>query len=62
MNYNRLDLLEHEKAELIRWKQMLPFRDWHAVKPEIAEFRCFDTERKANFYAKKHAPAAIYKA
>lgn len=62
MNYNRLELLEAEKAELITWKQRLPFRDWHGVKPEVAEFRCFDTKRKASAYAKKHAPAAIYRA
>lgn len=61
MEFPRTDLLESEKQELITWKHRLPFRDWYGVKPALAEFRCFDSKRKAMNYAKKHAPAAIYK-
>jgi Holliday junction resolvase len=61
-NYDRLELLESEKQELIRWKAILPFRAWFAVKAEHNEARFFDSLRKAKNFAKKHTPAAIYAA
>lgn len=60
MDYNRIALTELEKQELQHFKMWFPFRKWFGVKPEMAEFRCFDSQRKAKNYATKHAPAAIY--
>jgi hypothetical protein len=48
-------------AEARRMKAWTPFRDWHVVKPSNAPSECFDTKRKAVAYAKKHAPAELYK-
>lgn len=61
-NYDRLALLETEKAELLKMKQYAPFRAWFAVKPLIGEAHFFDSQGKAKTFAKKHAPAAIYAA
>lgn len=61
MNYDRFKLLESEIAEARRMKDMLPFRDWHIVKPEVGETLYTDTKRRATRLAKQHAPAAIYR-
>lgn len=47
MNYNRFALLETEQAEAALCKRMLPFRDWHIVKPEVGEAIIVDSKRKA---------------
>ena len=61
MNYDRLALTETDKQELASLRAYYPFRKWIIVKPEMAETGFFYSGRKANAYAKKHAPAAIYK-
>lgn len=53
-------LLESEIAEAKTLKLHFPFRRWWIVKPEVGETGNFDSRRKANAYAKKHAPATIY--
>lgn len=53
-NYDRLELLETERAELERCKRMLPFREWFAVKAINQECRYFDTKRRMMAYVRKH--------
>ena len=60
MECNRMQLLESEIAEARNLKDHFPFRQWFIVKPEVGETGNFASRRKANAYAKKHAPAAIY--
>lgn len=60
MEYNRMALLESEIAEAKNLKAHFPFRQWFIVKPEVGETGNFCSKRRANAYARKHAPAAIY--
>jgi len=61
MEYDRFKLLQTEIEEANRCKAMLPFRDWHIVKPLVGEAIIVDSKRRATAQAKKHAPAAIYR-
>lgn len=56
-----LTLTNDEQQEFKRRKACFPFRDWHAVKVKSQDAEYFDTKRKAMNYAKKHAPAAIFR-
>jgi hypothetical protein len=59
-NYNRLALLKSEETEMQNLRAHFPFRKWFAVKAENNQARFFDSQRKANNFARAHTPAAIY--
>jgi hypothetical protein len=61
MNYDRFQLLPAEIEEAKRCRAMLPYRDWHIVKPLVGGAIIVDSKRRATAQAKKHAPAAIYR-
>lgn len=50
-----------EQHELKTMRAYAPFREWFAVKPQNQPAAYFDSRRKANGFAKKNAPAAIFK-
>jgi hypothetical protein len=60
-NYNRLEIQERDKAELLRLKAYFPFRKWFIVKAELQETAFFDSLAKAKRYAKDFEHVAIYR-
>lgn len=63
MNYDRLQLLDSERAELLLLKRCAPYRQWFAVKPLVGEARFFNSKRAATAYAKKTGhECALYQA